>query len=179
MKKILYLIVAVLLTSCTSLSLPNDADLTYDDAWKIGSLVDEYGFKTGDHFIYSLDVSGSFSNTATIGSPLSGRVNIYQSSLGTIMELDLYEYDRLPATFIGELVHFYCSTSTERLGNGYAEADGTELVFYNQNAIIVVQALARGEDVRLLIDAGYSTKYDLTIEADGFGYALNQLLNMD
>lgn len=177
MKKIIIAIaVALFLASCASLSLPEDADLTQGGTWAINEFVDEFGFETGDKFI-GTKFSGRFSNSATAGSSLSGKAFVYTDSFGQLtLRLDLYEYGNNPANFIGSNARFSAATENERLNSGAAGVIGNSFMLYNQNAQPIVEALARGEDVRIVIKGNGQTEWRVDLNSTGFGYQLQQFL---
>lgn len=179
MKKIAAVIAMVLLlTSCASLSLPEDAELTPSELWVEGSFVDELGFKTGDKYISSV-VYGKFSNSATTDSSLFGKVLVYTDSMGQpTIRFELLEYGSYPVTIIGDNASFASATEDgERLSNGYAGISGRYIMLYNQNATSIIEALARGENVIVAINDRYSSSYRFMISGSGFGYRLQQFLN--
>jgi hypothetical protein len=82
-------LLAVLLAATTSLS----AQLTYDE-WERQETVDEFGDPTGNS-VDRIFLHGRFSNSATTGSDLTVKVVLWSD--GNV-SIDLYEYDRSPAT---------------------------------------------------------------------------------
>lgn len=177
MKKVALLcIIGGLLISCVSMSMPSDADLTQGGSWEINHFVDEFGFDTDTAFIGS-HFSGTFSNSAVQNARLSGKAFVYEDMGQLTLRLDLYEYGNNPANFIGSNAHFAAATSTERLKSGYSGVHGNSFFFYNQNAQPIVEALARGEEVRILIDGNYQTEWMVNLIGYGFGYQLQQYLN--
>ena len=179
MKKVLLAIAMVLLfVSCTSLSLPENAELTPSDIWVEGNFVDDFGFETGDKYIASV-VYGSFSNSTTTDSTLTGKVLVYNDNSGqATIRFELVEYGSYPVTVIGNTAPFASATENgERLSKGYAGVSDRYLLLYNQNATPIIEALARGENVIIVIEDNYSSRYRFVIPASGFGYRLQQFLN--
>ena len=174
-KVILAMLTALLLASCASLSLPEDANLTPDDTWKEGGFVDNLGIDTGDRYISTV-IHGTFSNSATTNSGLSGKVLVYNEMGQATMRFELKEYSRYPVTIVGS-AHFASATeSGERLSKGFAGVSGRYILLYNQKATEIIDALARGEDVKIVIEDNYYSRYNFTIPSSGFGYRLQELL---
>ena len=177
MKKIIIAVaISLLLASCVSLTMPEDADLTPGGTWEVGRFVDEFGFESGKKYI-GTKFSGRFSNSATAGDNLSGKAFVYEETGQLTLRVDLYEYGNYPATFIGNNARFSAATETERLNSGYTGVSGNSFLLYNQNAQPIIEALARGEDVRIVIQGNGQTAWRIHLNAAGFGYQLQQYLN--
>ena len=165
------------LAACTSLTLPSDADLSKDGVWVIGDFVDEFGFDTGDRYVGSF-IIGDFSNSATEKSDLSGKVLIYTENSQPTIRLDMLEYGSHPVSIIGNTARFAAANSNgERLAEGYGSVTNKGIKLYNQNATPIINSLARGENVMIVIDGNYGSRWRATISGKGFGYQLQQYLN--
>lgn len=179
MKKRVAIILALavlILANCTSLSMPEDVDMSEGGTWAVIETKDEFGFPTGETIMAS-PVTGEFSNSATTGSELTGAISLSQGMSGTTMTLMLYEYGQYVATFTGANVSFSAATTSgERLVSGSAASSLNAVTLYNQNTTEIINALARGEDVLIAIGGPYLSRYVVHVPALGFGRTLSGYL---
>lgn len=179
MKKRVAIILALavlILANCTSLSMPEDVDMSEGGTWAVIETKDEFGFPTGETIMAS-PVTGEFSNSATTGSELTGAISLSQGMSGTTMTLMLYEYGQYVATFTGANVDFSAATANgERLVSGKAVNNVNSISIYNQNTTKIIDALARGEDVLIAIEGTYLSRYVVHVPALGFGRTLSEYL---
>lgn len=162
------------------------------DNWQLVQEVDDFGDPVESDFKRIMtSVEGTFSNTATSGSDLSGAVYVYYDTtenycLQYSIGFSLMEYGTTKAVYSnneGVLKTKAGDVKGEYRLNGYppnddmilspqvGKSDGIKNVFAAGNDI--VNALYKGEDVRCIIEMGNS-KYDFTIGSKDFYKAFTE-----
>ena len=136
-----------------------NAQVVYDE-WERQETTDEFDDPTGE-FVDRIFLHGKFSNSATVGSELTAKVVLWPS--GSV-SIDLYEYDRSPATLcsgcFGKITVKLPDGSVQSI-SAYAPSAGG--LFFaekkgNESEILTLINQTDG-DLKFSIDEGYFSTY--------------------
>lgn len=141
--------------------------------WAIGDYVDDFGDKTGKHFVYQV-IYGIFSNSATAGSTLGVRLKFVGSHIKNIepyfyIECDEYADGTIEETSYDRRLKIVCP-ETHKV---YEGRSGLLFDRENDEHIESIASLFRQENTyEFTIWHEYKTVYKFSINSKGFQNAL-------
>jgi len=142
--------------------------------WGIGDYVDDFGDKTGEHYIYQV-VYGTFSNSATAGSTLKVTLTFVRSSFKDIdppfyIKCDEYDDGTTEETSYGSSSWKIVCPETHRVYEGNS---GLILDRENDEQIKSIASLFRQEHTYIFtLWYKYNTVYKFSINTKGFNNVL-------
>lgn len=172
MKKLLLIAFALcLLVSCTSI-LPNSGGsrfmATVEDTgsdsgeWEKHYYVDEFDTPTDKAYI-AVPIVGTFSNSATTGSLLTGAFVVEED----LVRIDLLEYGTYPFTLYSGGIHVKMKAGDEVVNMGLATLKGYSFVLYDTKTVF--DLFTRYDEVQFYVET--TSKYNFTINTKGFTHA--------
>ena len=168
-----------ILTGCSTLSLPEDADMSPDteNNWAIKYYVDNYGAPTDKKYVQTSFV-GAFSNSATTGSLCTGLFRVNDSNR---IEIVIHEYGEYIASGFGFDDTYYLTVKDDN-DNILATAEawlGDDRFMVRNNANDIVAAIATHDHVQMRLAGGkYSqSSYFFGFDTTGFASKAQSVIN--
>lgn len=164
-KVIIIALLSVLLASCASLFPTSYSDLTPSTDWYLGHYIDTRKPYVG------YEVSGTFSNSATIGSIMTAQVFIDKNS----MFFKFIEYNRSPASeFTGQYYTLYAYRGNTQVLKTKIHVSGS-IFSFGKN---VYKELRKGGVIDFVVTGGkyVNSTYCFTVDATGCAFAVQTYL---
>ena len=136
MKKILALLLMLMLFPCWA-SAEENSTTTVTSAWKIGEFVDEFDFPTGEYYITTNAITGTFSNSFADKEEVIAYIRWMlhdENSTGRFF-IRLFEYGEYPVKNSGSNTEYYDVILMDTDGNKYElegyMPSGTNAIYFD------------------------------------------------